>query len=299
MDVTYRKPDSLRVSGYGSLLGWGAHIEGSEKKNRFAYSIGVRQRTSQYILSSLDTKGQYSPNFLDVQALFTYRINEHLGLEALINYSRNKYTFIPVDRSTSFGVLTNVLNLQVYYNGQEADLYQSSTDGLALVWEPKQDLHIKFLASYVLDREKEAFDITGQYYLSDVQSNLGASNFGQPLYSLGTGGIQNWGRDNLSMNVYTAAIRGSWFKGHHNLQWGIDNKVEQVTDQISEWNNLDSAGYAVPYGQTSLSLMIAPVLLHETNSTLPTYSKPLIIYSATVLHFLFRTPGNLEEIPTE
>jgi len=249
MDVTYRKPDSLRFSAYGSLLGWGAHIEGSEKKNRFAYSIGIRQRTSQYILSSLDTKGQYSPNFLDVQALFTYRINEHLGLEALINYSRNKYTFIPVDRSTSFGVLTNVLNLQVYYDGQEADLYQSSTDGLALVWEPKQDLHIKFLGSYVLDREKEAFDITGQYYLSDVQSNLGASNFGQPLYSLGTGGIQNWGRDNLSMNVYTAAIRGSWFKGHHNLQWGIDNKVEQVTDQISEWNNLDSAGYAVPYAQ--------------------------------------------------
>jgi len=249
MDVTYRRPDSLRVSAYGSLLGWGAHIEGTDKKNRFAYSIGVRQRTSQYLLTSLDTKGQYSPNFIDVQAFFTYRINEKLGLEALINYSRNQFTYIPVDRSTSFGLLTDVLNLQVYYNGQEADLYQSSTDGLALVWEPKQDVKIKFLGSYVLDREKEAFDITGQYYLSDVQSNLGASNFGQPLYSLGTGGIQNWGRDYLNMDVYTAAIRGSWIKGHHNLQWGVDNKVEVVRDQISEWNFLDSAGFSVPYTQ--------------------------------------------------
>ncbi len=249
MDVTYRRPDSLAVSAYGSLLGWGAHVEGTDKKRRFAYSIGVRQRTSQYLLSSLDTKGQYSPNFIDVQALFSYRINEKLGLEALVNYSRNQYTFIPVDRSTSFGLLTQVLNLQVYYNGQEADLYQSTTDGLALIYDPKENLRIKFLASYVLDREKEAFDITGQYYLSDVQSNLGAANFGQPLYSLGTGGIQNWGRDNLAMNVYTAAMRGSWFKNHHNVQWGADTKIETVTDQISQWNFLDSAGYSVPYTQ--------------------------------------------------
>ena len=249
MDVTYRKPDSLSGSFYASLLGFGAHLEGTDKKNRFAYSIGVRQRTSQYILSSLDTKGEYSPNFVDVQALLTYRISEKLGLEALVNYSRNQYTFIPVNRTTTFGVLTDVKQLSVYYNGQEADLYQSNTDGLALVYEPNNDLHIKFLASYVLDREKEAFDITGQYYLSEVQSNLGASNFGQALYALGSGGIQNWGRDNLAMNVYTAAIRGSWFKKGHNLQWGADYKRETVTDQISQWNLLDSAGYSVPYYQ--------------------------------------------------
>lgn len=250
MDVTYRRLDSLSGSAYGSLLGWGAHLEGTDNKNRFAYSIGVRQRTSQYLLSSLDTKGQYSPNFIDVQALLTYRISEKLGIEALVNYARNQYTFIPVDRSTTFGVLTNVLNLDVYYNGQEADLYQSSTDGLALVYEPNADLHIKFLASYVLDREKEAFDITGQYYLGQVQSNLGASNFGQVLYALGSGGIQNWGRDNLNTNIYTAATRGSWFKGKHNLQWGADYKYEMVTDNISQWNFLDSAGYSVPYNQT-------------------------------------------------
>ena len=249
MDVTYRRPDSLSGSFYASLLGFGAHIEGTDKKNRFAYSVGFRQRSSQYVLSSLDTKGQYSPSFIDVQALFTYRISEKLGIEALINYARNKYTFIPVDRTTTFGVLTDVKQLQVYYNGQEADLYQSSTDGLALVYEPTRDLHIKFLGSYVLDREKEAFDITGQYYLSEVQSNLGASNFGQALYALGSGGIQNWGRDNLALNVYTVATRGSWFKGQHNLQWGADYKREVVTDQISEWNLLDSAGYSVPYVQ--------------------------------------------------
>jgi hypothetical protein len=250
MDVTYRRPDSLSGSFYASLLGYGAHLEGTDKKNRFAFSVGVRQRTSQYLLTSLDTKGQYSPNFLDVQALLTYRISEKLGLEALVNYSRNQYTFIPVDRSTTFGVLTNVLNLDVYYNGQEADLYQSSTDGIALVYDPTPDVHIKFLGSYVLDREKEAFDITGQYYLGQVQSNLGASNFGQVLYALGSGGIQNWGRDNLSMNVYTAATRGTWIKGHHNVMWGADYKREMVTDQISQWNYLDSAGYSVPYTQT-------------------------------------------------
>lgn len=247
LDVGYRRPDSLHGSFYASLLGLGGHLEGTDKKRRFTYSVGVRQRLSQYILKSQDTKGEYAPNFLDVQGFFTVLINEKLSMEVLTNYSRNRFYFKPVNRTTTFGLLTDVKNLTVYYDGQESDQYQTSTNGLSFIYNPNDNLRIKFLASYALDREKEAFDINGQYYLSEVQSDLGSANFGKTLYSLGTGGLQNWGRNTLNTDVFYGGTRGSWFKKGHNLQWGLDYKHEIIHDHISEWDYLDSAGYGVPY----------------------------------------------------
>ena len=84
MAVTYRVPDSLHGNAYGSLLGWGLHLEGSshmwkkEPKHLFTWSVGARQRTSQYVLKSLDTKGYYAPNFIDFQAYLTYQISRKL-----------------------------------------------------------------------------------------------------------------------------------------------------------------------------------------------------------------------------
>ena len=169
MDVTYRRADSIHGSFYASLLGFGGHLEGSDKKRRFGFSVGVRQRLSQYILGSLDTKGEYNPSFLDVQALLTYKINEKWGLEGLINYTRNQFNFQPVDRTTTFGLLTDVIQLNVYYTGQEIDVYQSTTDGLAIIYKPNDDLRIKFLGSYLLDNEKETYDINGQYLPGPAQ----------------------------------------------------------------------------------------------------------------------------------
>jgi len=251
LDVTYRRPDSLHGSAYGSLLGWGAHLEGADKKRRLTFSIGARQRNSQYVLKSLDTQGEYSPNFIDVQGYLTYQISPKVELALITNYSRNKYSFIPVDRETNFGLLTDVLRLTVYYNGQEADQYQNMMNGLSLTYQINDDLRIKFLTSYYLDREQENYDIIGQYFLSQVQNDLGQSNFGQVLYNLGVGGEEDWARNSFNSDVIYGGMRGSWFKKKHNLQWGLDYKHEIVDMTLSEWTQLDSAGYSVPFSYTT------------------------------------------------
>lgn len=251
LDVTYKKPKKFGGSLYGSLLGFGGHLEGCDKKQRFTFLVGVRQRLSQYILNSLEEKGQYSPNFLDVQGYFTFQATEKLGIDYIVNYARNNYVFKPVNRETSFGVLTDVKKLTVYFDGQEADNYQSLMNGLALTYLPNDNLKIKFLGSHYRNREKEAYDILGEYYLSQVESDLGKSSFGDILYSLGVGGLQDWARNTLNTDVYYAGHRGSWFKSGHNLQWGVDYKREVISDKISEWNRTDSAGYSIPYNYTS------------------------------------------------
>ena len=247
LDVTYKRPKAFGGSFYASLLGVGGHLEGCDKKQRFTFIVGVRQRLSQYVLKSLDTKGEYSPNFLDVQGFFSYRVHPKLTIEYIANYSRNQFVFKPVTRETSFGLLTDVKKLTVYFDGQESDQYQTALNGLSFNYAPNENLLIKFLGSYYLNREKEAYDILGEYYLSQVESDLGKENFGKVLYSLGVGGLHDWARNTLNSDIYYGGTRGSWFKKGHNLQWGVDYKHEIINDKISEWNRLDSAGHSMPY----------------------------------------------------
>ena len=248
LDVTYKKPLRFGGSFYASLLGFGGHIEGSDKNGKVSFLVGVRQRLSQYILRSLEEEGQYSPNFIDVQGFFTFKLSKKLGLEVISNFSRNNYVFKPETRETTFGLLTDVKKLTIFFDGQEADRYESLMNGLSLVYSPNENLRIKWLASHYRNREKEAYDILGEYFLSQVESDLGKSNFGEVLYSLGIGGLQDWGRNTLSTDIIYGGHRGSWFskKKNHNLLWGFDYKHEIIADRLNEWDRLDSAGYSLP-----------------------------------------------------
>ncbi len=256
LDVTYKKPKYFAGSAYASLLGFGGHLEGCDKSKRFTFLIGVRQRLSQYVLKSLETKGEYSPNFLDAQLYATYTTkNEKWAVELISNYSRNQFLFKPVNRETSFGLLTDVKKLTVYFDGQEADRYQTLMNGLSLNYFPNDNIKLKILGSYYMNREKEAYDILGEYFLSQVESDLGKDNFGEVLYSLGVGGLHDWARNTLNTDIGYVGTRGTWFKelkiARSELNWGLDYKREMIQDKISEWKRLDSAGHSLPYNFTT------------------------------------------------
>ena len=76
LDIQYKKPKEFAGSASASLLGGSLHLEGSADSNRFTYLIGARQKSNQYILNSLQTKGDYRPSFTDVQTLLTYNISK-------------------------------------------------------------------------------------------------------------------------------------------------------------------------------------------------------------------------------
>ena len=248
MDVTYKRPQSWGGSVSASLLGVSAHVEGCSKDpKKFTFLLGFRQKDGQYLLNSLDTKGEYSPNFLDVQLFSTIMINEKWSVEIIDNFSRNQFVFIPNTQNTTFGSVSTVKQLEMAFEGQEIDNYQSITNGISFIYKPKENLRIKFLGSVYNDQEKENYDIRADYRIGDVQTDPSQSNYGKVTSYDGIGGVQNWARNTLFIDVYTAATRGSWFIKHHDVQWGVDYKHESIIDKISQWNRLDSAGYSLPY----------------------------------------------------
>lgn len=247
LDIDYKNPSEFRGSASGSLLGGSVHLEGVGFDRRLQYLLGVRYKSNEYLLNSLQTEGSYNPSFLDVQSFITYDFSEEWTVEWLTNYARNRYEFRPQSRETSFGVIDNVLQLTVFFDGQEIDTYDSFTSGLSAINNPTDNLKLKWLTSIYRTQESETFDIIGEYWLDEVETDLGDEDFGQTRRNRGTGGFQEFARNRLTATIASAGHKGFFSKGEHFIEWGLNYKHEIIDDRIKEWDRLDSAGYSLPY----------------------------------------------------
>ena len=139
LSVKYKTPHRFRASASLGLLGGRAHFENSTKNRRVSYVIGARQKSSQYLLNTLQTKGEYKPRFFDVQSYVTFDLTKRKDtndfqkrttLGVLASYSKNKYFIIPSTRETSFGTFDQVIKLTVAFEGQELLEYETYQTGI-------------------------------------------------------------------------------------------------------------------------------------------------------------------------
>ncbi|WP_344825938.1 TonB-dependent receptor [Rurimicrobium arvi] len=254
LDVTYKTPKQFAGSVSGSLLGGSVHLEGASRNKKFTYLVGARQKSNQYLLKSQPTKGIYNPSFTDLQGLLHYRFNRKWETELIINYARNRFSYIPEEQTSSFGLANKAYQLRVLYTGSEIDQFDSRFGGYSVTFRPNENLKLKLLASAFQTNEQETYDISGEYVLGELETDLGKSNFGQTKYSLGTGVIQNYGRNYLKVNVYTAAHRGSYDAGNHFIQWGADFTRLDIRDELHSYQRRDSAGFTQPFSTTDLTM---------------------------------------------
>lgn len=270
LDVKYKRPDTLRASASASLLGGSAHLEGSWKPSTagyraFRYLVGARYKTTRTLLGSLDVKGEYVPNFTDVQTYLTYDINRDWQIGAIGNLNRSTYGYKPQSLARAFGLVDYALQLRTAFEGQEVDDFTQAMGGLSLTYLPdrqKNPLYHKILTSVWRSQENERFDILGYYILGELEENLGSEGFGEITNVLGTGTQHTWVR-----NYLTADVRNVEYKGgielqkddagisltrSHFLQWSARWQNEAINDRINEWERLDSALYSLPYDTVAL-----------------------------------------------
>jgi len=248
LDITYRIPSKFGGSFSAGLLGGGFEVEGISKDLRFTWMLGARQKSNRYLLSRLDTRGDYTTNFTDVQTYLTYSFTDEWRLDYLGNYAQNKYLLAPETRETEFGTLNQALRFTVFFDGQEVNSFRTAFNALSLNYDhPKNKLKLKFITSAFLTSENETFDVEGQYYIDQLETDFGKPSFGQVAFNRGVGGYLNHARNFLDAQVFSAEHKGSYATRKGTFSWGLRYQHERISDELSEWNMVDSAGYSIPY----------------------------------------------------
>ena len=247
LDVQYRRPRKFAGTVSGSLLGSNLHLEGASKNYRFTWLFGARYKTNKYLLGKTDSKGDYKPFFADVQLYTTYDLTTNWQLDFLGNFASNKYQFVPKNRETDFGTVTQALRLKIYFDGQEIDQFNTMMGALSTMYHSDNDkLNLKFIGSAFRSKESEAIDIQGQYFIGDLETDFGKPNFGDEIAERGIGTHIEHARTNLTAYVFSAEHKGSYTEGSKQVLWGVKYSNEMIADKLSEWNYVDSAGFSIP-----------------------------------------------------
>lgn len=269
LDIQYKKPRELAGSFSGSLLGASGHIEGISKNSKFTYLSGVRYKSNQYVLRAMETKGEYKPNFTDVQTYLSWRPVPKFELAFLGNFARNNYKVVPEDRETAFGTINEAYKFRVYFDGQEVDRFVNYMGALSASWKPQTNMNLRLIGSAFRSLESETYDILGQYWIGRLDSNFGSGEYAEVVEAIGVGSYLNHARNYLDANVYSIEHRGSLFFEHLAWFWGAKIQHEFIDDRLNEWVLIDSAGYSLPH-PTSYPGIVVDNPPFELNSSVRT-----------------------------
>ena len=254
LDITYRRPKKAEGSLSASLLGASAYVGVGGKK--FAMSHALRYKTTQYLLGSLDTKGEYRPNFLDYQTYISYMPNQRWTIDFIGNISENHYNFVPSDRETTFGTMENVKSFKVYFDGQEKDVFRTYFGTMSIARNFTPGTKLTLLASAFSTKEQETYDTQGQYWLDDTQTSE----------NLGVGTYMEHGRNYLKAHVESFKLMLNHKTKHHAIESGLTYKIEHVEEKAREYEMRDSSGYSIPHSADRLDLIYSLSSKNSINS---------------------------------
>ena len=243
LDITYRRVKGFEASATASLLGASGYV--GYGNSRFSMSHGLRYKTNRYLLNSLETTGEYNPNFLDYQTYISYQPNKRWAIDFIGNISENHYNFTPEDRETSFGTLADAKSFKVYFDGHEKDIFRTLFGAIGITRHFGDRTRIKLLTSAFYTKESERYDIMGQYWLDDSQSSE----------NLGVGTYMEHARDYLTSDVVSIKLTGNHRTNHHDIEAGLTYKIEHIKEQSGEYEMRDSSGYSIPHSADRLDMI--------------------------------------------
>lgn len=235
LDIKYKKPKKFEANVAANLLGASAYVGFSTKK--FSWSNGIRYKTNKYLLGSLETKGEYDPNFLDYQTYLTYEPSKNWSIEVIGDISENHYNFYPEDRETKFGTLENVKSFKVYFDGQEKDVFRTYFGSLSISRKFGEKTKLSLIASAFHTNEQEKYDIQGQYWLTQTETSE----------NLGVGTYMEHARNYLEATVKSVKVALEHKTKKHDIQAGLTYRIENITENSKEYEMRDSSGYSIPH----------------------------------------------------
>jgi hypothetical protein len=268
LDITYRRPTKFGIAAEGSLLGGSLAVDAVSKDQKWSAITGVRYRNNSLLVNSQQTETNFKPTFADVQTNVIYNASTKWQWSFLGNISQNKYNYQPLSRQTNFGTIDEPIALQVYYEGQEKDKYDTYFGAFKTTFKANDTFTLKFITSAYHTLEQEYFDIYAGYYLGEVDSNIGSETFGGVTFSRAIGTQLNHARNDLDALIVNAEVKGFHDLKKNQIEWGFKYTREDIRDRVVEWEVIDSAGFSLN----------PPIVLPINQQPYHPYIGPLVPY---------------------
>lgn len=261
LDITYKDPQAFEGAFSASLQG--ASLALGQGSNKFSQLHGLRYKRNSSLMGSLESKGEYDPQYFDYQTHIVYKPTEKFRISLLGNISLNHYRFTPVDRETSFGTSDNAKSFKVYFDGYEKDKFQTVFGALSLNYKVNKGTDFTLQVSGYQTNELVTYDVHGEYWL-DQAGTSGESGIGGEL---GVGKYHEHERTRLKLNVYDLSLKGNTGINNHNISYGISMRRESIYDRSREWQWRDSAGYSLPHIADEVNVIYSQTSTHDLNTT--------------------------------
>ncbi len=248
LNIDYKTPTEFSGSITLGLLGGTAHFEGINKKKNITYLLGIRNKNSQYLLSTQETKGGYRPRFTDIQSYFNVDLSKEkdnstvLGL--LFSFARNRYLVTPETRETNFGTLNTPKRLLVAFDGREVLNYDLLQGGMTFKHQFSKRFKSTVTISGMRSVERENFDIEGGYRLCDVDKNPNSAGFNSCLITRGIGTDFDHGRNKLKAQILDIVNSNAVILNDKNkIEFGVGYSLQKIDDVIDEYAFEDSLDF--------------------------------------------------------
>lgn len=228
LEVNYDRNASSGLHGTvrADLFNLGLAVR--NRVGKLSWTAGGRYTNPNLFLSSLQTKGNYRPYFIDGQVLLNYAFTPKANLELFVLHSYNQFDLIP-DTWTGhywFGLL-DIRGIQISYQGRSEYANQTGLTGLRYRHRLGRRTQFTLSAARYETREEEDRDLYGEAFsIPDARE----PNHGLDFLKTRTERAANF----VNLETYEWQSTLSAALANHGLQAGITYRLLNLTSLTNE-----------------------------------------------------------------
>lgn len=248
LNIYYREPKKFELSGEASLIGGRlttGFASGKEDENgnkKFTALFSGRYRNTNLVLNTLNEDTDFNPTYYDFQTYLNYHVSNKFTMSFIGYYSKNDYEMVPKERTVEFGSLQRPINLSVFYNGKENDMYKNMMGTFSMNYKPSDKWRFTLDSFAYQNREKEYYTVQSQYVLQTFDPVTQ-----EPVTSYDIGGQIEHARNDLFVRTYGSQFRTRFSPNvNTNIEVGFKFEKENLRDLTNEYKLVDSSGYSIP-----------------------------------------------------
>lgn len=229
LNVNYSAPEEygFKISAKVDLLKINNTV--SYRRGNLGLITGLRFAYPSLLGDVLQRKGDYKPEFKDLQAFGTYKLTDNSEIELLAVLAKNNFSLSPSKWTGHFQLRRfDVREVSIDLEGNRDYSFLTGLLGLTFNYKLSTNSKVNFSAMLYDNNETEKNNISEEIYFvgQPGQYNSSPPKFLKSRY--------NFADNELHLTTYELKSVLNYFSGIHSFEIGIDGRFSMMTNQVNE-----------------------------------------------------------------